>query len=355
MESNQPNVFLDTSIFVSNNFFDGHNIKELIKKAHENEIKLFTSEIVLLEVKSQIKRKIAEARSFLKKKIDDKSLWILRNTNYLNDLQSLKKINADEESLILCGKIDALVSGIPIYIIPYKEIDLTPIIDDYFNENPPFKNGEKKYEFPDAFILASINLWCSKNKKEMILVSHDKDWERFNSKYFKIYNEVGTLLKYIIDISEQKKEKQKQIEYIDYLFKNSEEKILESIKEYLEDIMGTFDGGDEVEIDSCNIDKLEIIDYDFIDITNREANLLLSVTFDITANAIHTDYENSPWDDEFKEYIYVKKDDVQLESSVETEINILIEYNSDDEEEFSVIVESVNNNIPIDISEYDYY
>lgn len=62
-----------------------------------------------------------------------------------------------------------------------------------------------------------------------------------------------------------------------------------------------------------------------------------------------------PWDDEFKEYIYVKKDDVQLESSVETEINILIEYNSDDEEEFSVIVESVNNNIPIDISEYDYY
>ena len=119
--------------------------------------------------------------------------------------------------------------------------------------------------------------------------------------------------------------------------------------------MGTFDGGDEVEIDSCNIDKLEIIDYDFIDITNREANLLLSVTFDITANAIHTDYENSPWDDEFKEYIYVKKDDVQLESSVETEINILIEYNSDDEEEFSVIVESVNNNIPIDISEYDYY
>lgn len=69
MESNQPNVFLDTSIFVSNNFFDGHNIKELIKKAHENEIKLFTSEIVLLEVKSQIKRKIAEARSFLKKKL----------------------------------------------------------------------------------------------------------------------------------------------------------------------------------------------------------------------------------------------------------------------------------------------
>ena len=49
---------------------------------------------------------------------------------------------------------------------------------DYFNANPPFSaTGNKKAEFPDAFILKGVIEYCKNNVNSTVLViSDDLDW-----------------------------------------------------------------------------------------------------------------------------------------------------------------------------------
>jgi hypothetical protein len=58
-------------------------------------------------------------------------------------------------------------------ILDYSEIEIRSIFDDYFACKPPFEDsGDKKAEFPDAVIVASVK--NSVPEDGMSVVSNDK-------------------------------------------------------------------------------------------------------------------------------------------------------------------------------------
>ncbi len=61
--------------------------------------------------------------------------------------------------------------------IPY--VSAQEIFEDYFSSTPPFHaTGNKKAEFPDAFILKGIIEYCKNNKNSTVLIiSDDADWK----------------------------------------------------------------------------------------------------------------------------------------------------------------------------------
>lgn len=63
-------------------------------------------------------------------------------------------------------------------MLPY--VDAEEVFADYFNAKPPFAaTGEKKAEFPDAFVLKGLLKYCAQNPDAQILViSNDTDWKK---------------------------------------------------------------------------------------------------------------------------------------------------------------------------------
>jgi len=47
------------------------------------------------------------------------------------------------------------------------------IFEDYFERRPPFSAQESK-EFPDAFVVKCLELWCAQNNERMYVVTADK-------------------------------------------------------------------------------------------------------------------------------------------------------------------------------------
>lgn len=70
----------------------------------------------------------------------------------------------------------------------------------YFSSLPPFsKRKDKKHEFPDAFIIKTVDKWCENQSTKMIFVTYDKDFNGYKSKRIIFKNDLTDLLN---DISE---------------------------------------------------------------------------------------------------------------------------------------------------------
>jgi hypothetical protein len=61
------------------------------------------------------------------------------------------------------------------------EANISEIFDDYFAGTPPFGEGKKKSEFPDAFVLASLLSWLRPGRPKMYIVGKDPDLLKFCS------------------------------------------------------------------------------------------------------------------------------------------------------------------------------
>lgn len=67
-------------------------------------------------------------------------------------------------------------------------VGLPEVLSRFVETKPPFGNKEgKKYEFPDAIALLSLEGWAVKNDTTVIAVSSDGDWKRFCSESDHVY------------------------------------------------------------------------------------------------------------------------------------------------------------------------
>src|SRR5581483_9867117 len=57
----------------------------------------------------------------------------------------------------------------------YKDIDLVQIMEWYDKKQPPFGEGEKRKEFPDAFIIAATLSYAKRAHLPVAVISDDHD------------------------------------------------------------------------------------------------------------------------------------------------------------------------------------
>jgi hypothetical protein len=85
-------------------------------------------------------------------------------------------------------QLQNFISATKSEIIPYENISLKYLMTSYFKTEAPFRTGKKKYEFPDAVAIYSLDKWAQTNRKKIIAISCDTDWMMFgekNQKYWK--------------------------------------------------------------------------------------------------------------------------------------------------------------------------
>lgn len=171
-------VMIDTSIYHKNQCDFGGITKSIIpmllQLLEANNITLLTHPVLESEIKknigeSELVSRIGNLQTSLRKY--NKQLQMI-DVSTEDLIRRLDEINI-EKSLI--DKFDFFYKR--AISVPY--VSAQEVFEDYFNANPPFSaTGNKKSEFPDAFILKGIIEYCKNNANSTVLIiSDDSDWK----------------------------------------------------------------------------------------------------------------------------------------------------------------------------------
>jgi hypothetical protein len=321
------NVFIDTSIYVKENFqYSSEKLDTLKKYALEGKIKLFTHKIIVDEVKSNIVEEISKAISSIKK--IKKEGKIFRNLPKEKIFSVFDKHDLIYYKNLLFKQLDDFISSSKSNFIPHEyNVDL--IFQDYFTNKPPFSEGKKKAEFPDAFVLSAIEDWCKKNDEKIYLLSQDDDWLGYVNKsdYMFIISSVEELLNKIT--FQYEKLSRNAVELIEKNIKGIEEGIKSKFLEF--DFITEYVDGDVEDID---IEKIEIIDKYIISLISESSLTDLHAHFEIvasvsfSANVHYGDESTASYDSEEKRLYIWEYIDKKIEQTEEISIDLRFSFNT---------------------------
>jgi hypothetical protein len=257
-------IYLDTSILESENYFEGRKINILFNLAKENLIYLKMTDIVYREVLNRIENHAVKAVNLYKKqKLNfDREARILRNTNVLNEhfkKENFKDLKESAKQEIR-EKFNSVISDFSIEIIDSKVANIKEVLDDYFATKPPFKEGLKKTEFPDALSLNVIKIWCTNNSSDVIHLSNDKDFDDYKNESIDCSHDLSSLLELLFTENSDIK-----FEFISRIYEKSINEITESIESKLSEDLSSL-AFSEIENDPWYEDA----EVDFIEIYNNE-------------------------------------------------------------------------------------
>lgn len=297
-------IFLDTSIFIKENFFLGKKLNAFLKHSKSQDIELVITEITIKEVISNIDRFAHEANVALKNSLKefDTKLKIFKNIDSLSPLFEIKNtFNYDNEVKKLKEKFTSLVDEY-FTIIQIDSNQTTKIINDYFNSLPPFKDGKKKNEFPDAFVLNSLESYCKTKKIKMYVVSGDEDILSYKSDFLLPIREYENLLSQISYTFSDKN----MLPKVNQIITENKEEIIERINEEFlnnfptvgyQEYSGFQYEVDDVEVVSTYIDYHYVI-YFFNNIASTELRVsikyIVSVTTEDSSMGVY-DKEDNKW------------------------------------------------------------
>lgn len=189
-------------------------------------------------------------------------------------------------------------------MLPY--VDPATVFEKYFKAEPPFaKSGDKKHEFPDAFVIGSILDYIKSHPDDrFLIVSDDGDWGKSFSGNTKIT--ITDSLNKALRLLEGNES------FMTELFNlSSWGEVLDEIKKQISNKV-SFDTW----FDLSDYDLLSAIEFTDITITVPDTDYLplivskkeivfqMEVSLSADGSTRFYDYNNSPWDSEERDYYY---------------------------------------------------
>jgi hypothetical protein len=286
------NVFLDTCIFVAENY-NSTAYQTLIRLAAIGAVKLKTTDITLREIKAQIAEKVAEGVKSLQAKSGKSA--VLRNFQGYSEL--MEKFTASKAEALaneLWNRVEEQLNQANVEIISASSFPAGPIFDAYFAQKPPFGTGEKRKEFPDAFAIAALEAWCEENCEVLHVITTDGTVRTACEASDNLYP-LEKLAEFV-DLALRRDEYvERAVEYLQEHMEPIKDALKEAIEDqyiYLEDEDG--DGEAAVnEIESIYVD-------DVVESEGDRMILRCSAMVDLTARVSYDDPNMTFWDSEDK-------------------------------------------------------
>lgn len=174
LELRTRNVFIDTSIFRAANFnFRSTAFRTLTELARQHRLFVKISDITQNEVEAQLRALVEEAVQELNR--FRSKAYILRNLRSPQVRQLFEPLDANASYQELLDQFRSFVLDANLECIVSDAVSPGRVFNKYFLLRPPFGDGKKKSEFPDAFVIEALLQWCEKNDAAMFVISSDND------------------------------------------------------------------------------------------------------------------------------------------------------------------------------------
>lgn len=302
-------------------------VSRLLDLAEQGWIKILMPEIAKREWFKHFKEK-----TFMKFEEVEKKAVLMGNTTNANEFViSHKKLTASYEALVRNTFEDHLKRA-DVVIIPtsYANDTLESVVDRYFKKEKPFGGKGKEKEFPDAFILASLEKYAKEKGIPQIKVfSTDGDINLYNNELF-VKEEIGQYLSDFIakripahEQEEKRRRDEKDIaRLMNYLkdgFCHYEKQIHDHVEEFLSDVSLYEERFNYADIDEAYVDDVNVAgsikDIEILSVDDETIQALYFVDVEAIVKVNHFCEEDSIWDSEDKKYIYEKYEKTNVEIS----------------------------------------
>lgn len=316
-------IYIDTSIFESDNFLEGSRINSILELSEEGYIRIVLPAVTYNEIKNRIRKGTKEAFDGLRNKTR-----ILRNApsikTYFSDIDTLK-VEAE-----LIKVFEERISKAKSIIIPYPTINIEDVFENYYENKFPFGKKDKKHEFPDAFALVSLEEWCKVGKRTCHILSNDKDLLNYKSKSLIIENYEEYVNKKLKE-RETIQHKETRLKLAKKLYKEKKEDLIEEIELWVtnqvDDERFYFEYVDNADIYNIDIQKIkvEMLDYQFTSITNHgikfETEAEISFRIELEVEDVETGYYDSIDKEWYARETRKERIDVELNIPIQLEVD----------------------------------
>lgn len=176
---NKVCVFIDTCVYRNHGLrFEDQFFEQLVKFAEKSSVLLINIGIVDLEVEKRIDEMAESFRKFASN--IRKNCAGIKDLGELNEIQGIfdksEHLKIKEE---LNNSFKKFKERARVLQIDYSGVEVEKIVNSYFKKEPPFGNGGKEKEFPDAIIMAALEEFCKKNAQEIYVISTDNDMKKY--------------------------------------------------------------------------------------------------------------------------------------------------------------------------------
>ena len=335
------NIFIDTSIFEDQNFFHGSKIRSLLHYSNIGFISLFMTTISKMELINRMRTRLENCKTDynkLIKELNNHEQRILKNIDIYDQIH-VPLITVDSGLQKLINKLETNISANKIKLIDTENLIAEEVFDRYYKNQPPFGPGKKKYEFPDAFIVLSLESWCKKNKKRMLFLTKDTDFHKFKSRHLIFYDNLTELLQ-SITVKYDSFQETHILPTIKQLLSKYNKELIQEIENQIQEkiILKT----DYEKTGNFKIDKMELISDKVTAIRDKyaEVELMIKITSSMTVFPSAQDIDRSIFEDKISKHKIVKQNLVP--------VDIEVFYT----EEQTIKIKWINSNDPVIIEYY---
>ncbi|MHB1227391.1 MAG: PIN domain-containing protein [Desulfurivibrionaceae bacterium] len=191
-------ITIDTSIFDQLGIKFEKGLLKKLEQFKSSPTKFILSEVIVNEINAHLIEKIDEAKKHVNKAIKSSDGYLTVDEEALKKIEKYLIGNNEKTEDLARVKIKSFLDKTGALVVPFKNVTLQEIVENYFNHIPPFATtGKKKNEFPDAIALLSMEKWATDgNAKKILAVSTDPDWADFgsNSSLIDVVGDLGQAL-----------------------------------------------------------------------------------------------------------------------------------------------------------------
>lgn len=360
-------IFIDTNIFVSENFLEGHYIKKILEFGKKNQIGIISTKTNVNEIKNQFRKKVSESLAGYKSYMNSGSAKYLRNTKFGQKVNDYKfsKIKVEDLCEEFNKKIDEKLESSNVIILPFQNIDSSIILESYFESKPPFSNKkDKKLGFPDAFIIENLKKWVSENDTKLVVLTGDSDFSHLEELFvdkFEIATDIKEKYNSIVNSIQihEKKLTEERLETLDKVYNSVSVDIEQEIKEYfkegiLDDESFYYEYTTENIYDISNLKFINIINHGYsIKKIHNEEEIEIEVLIDIefSIDVLTDDLDSWTYDSDNKVVFYREIGTIIFEGKIELALETMMYIIGKDEYEDIIDFDITPDSYKISISD----
>jgi hypothetical protein len=322
------NVFLDTEVFEASNFnFSSRSLGELLRLAQADRVNVFLTNITLGEVQAHIVEKIDKASGKLKQFRNEEGRILQNVAGYEAISAKVDKPKCIDE---VKGKFQEFLENAKATVIGIESVKPEGVFRDYFDLKPPFGEGRKKEEFPDAFAQQALMDWCESNHTEMYVISANKDWHCQKNYLIPL-----TKLDEFVDAAVRDEAGEEFAERILEIYQKHLHKVEKAIKEafegsefYTSDVDG--------DVDEVNITTIIMDEPLVLEVNETLASISVDVEVEYVADVSYLNDDAGIWDGEDHVWAYRPTVYLDAKESDHFEAELEVQYDLKNEDEFDV-------------------
>lgn len=336
-------VIVDTCIFHKEqcDFLGIQNpiLPAFLDMLNEKRIKLLSHPVLYEEIKEHIsKSEVINKLSNLKT-----SLRKYKNTLPLVGL-SADDIAKSIDELDIEGKlINAFNAAFKnAEELPYP--DVKDVFTLYFAGQPPFSStGDKKSEFPDAFVILALKQYIQSHPSKCVLIlTNDSDWKNALADIPRaiLADSIGAGMRTLQNCDEL-------LPIFNEALPDIEQHVLSLLEFESFELMG-FETIDDPEITDVSVKSISDM-FVPLKITDNSVLLRTTIELEVEGSATVLDEDRSIWNTEDKSYIFAVYSDVAFKKALaQIECDIEITFDPDDHRSY-IDVESVKLNVRFNV------